>query len=134
VRTTVPIGARLLVLAFIAGAGHRGSAAADPVAPGAESCTALGAGAVPGLATIRTTYDGGSATQPAHCVVRGSASPHAGADGKAYETRFELRLPTVWSGRFLYQGGGGNDGIVAPAVGRNTEHFQRRDCSAALPW
>jgi feruloyl esterase len=55
--------------------------------------------------------------------VRGSASPHTGADGKAYETRFELRLPTIWSGRFLYQGGGGNDGIVAPAVGRNTGAF-----------
>jgi hypothetical protein len=55
--------------------------------------------------------------------VRGSAAPRTGADGKAYETRFELRLPTDWSGRFLYQGGGGNDGIVAPAVGRNTGSF-----------
>ena len=100
-RTTVAIGARLLVLAFVAGAGHSGRAAADSTFPGAEGCTALGAGAVPGLATIRTTYDGGSATQPAHCVVRASASPRTGADGKAYETRFELRLPTVWSGRFL---------------------------------
>ena len=72
---------------------------------------------------MTTTYDDGSAAQPAHCIVRGSASPRTGADGKAYETRFELRLPTTWSGRFLYQGGGGNDGIVAPAVGRNTGAF-----------
>ena len=55
--------------------------------------------------------------------MRGSAAPRTGADGKPYETRFELRLPTTWSGRFLYQGGGGNDGAVAPAVGRNTGSF-----------
>jgi feruloyl esterase len=75
------------------------------------------------VATLTATYDTGSAAQPAHCVVRGSAAPRTGVDGKAYETRFELRLPTNWSGRFLYQGGGGNDGIVAPAVGRNTGSF-----------
>jgi catechol 2,3-dioxygenase-like lactoylglutathione lyase family enzyme len=75
------------------------------------------------VATLITTYHGGSAAQPAHCIVRGSAAPRTGVDGKAYETRFELRLPTEWSGRFLYQGGGGNDGIVAPAVGRNTGSF-----------
>jgi feruloyl esterase len=75
------------------------------------------------VATLTTTYDAGSAGQPAHCVVRGSAAPRTGVDGKAYETRFELRLPTAWSGRFLYQGGGGNDGIVAPALGRNTGSF-----------
>jgi feruloyl esterase len=28
-----------------------------------------------------------------------------------------MRLPSNWNGRFLYQGGGGNDGIVRPAVG-----------------
>jgi feruloyl esterase len=75
------------------------------------------------VATLTTTYDSGSSSQPAHCVVRGSAAPRTGVDGKAYETRFEVRLPTEWSGRFLYQGGGGNDGVVAPAVGRNTGSF-----------
>jgi hypothetical protein len=49
-------------------------------------------------------------------VVRGSAAPRTGADGKRYETRFELRLPTAWSGRFLYQGDGGNDGVVAFSI------------------
>jgi feruloyl esterase len=75
------------------------------------------------VATLTSTYDAGSNGQPAHCVVRGSAAPRTGVDGKAYETRFELRLPSEWSGRFLYQGGGGNDGMVAPAVGRNTGSF-----------
>ena len=44
-------------------------------------------------------------------------------DGRPYETRFELRLPSEWSGRFFYQGGGGNDGTVAAAIGRNTGAF-----------
>jgi feruloyl esterase len=117
------LSAGILIVALSAGVERRGWAAADASAPGAAACTVLGTAVVRGLATIRTTYDEGSAAQPAHCIVRGSASPHTGSDGKAYETRFELRLPTIWSGRFLYQGGGGNDGVVAPAVGRNTGSF-----------
>jgi pimeloyl-ACP methyl ester carboxylesterase len=57
---------------------------------------------------------------PAHCVVSGVMDKRTGADNKPYETRFELRLPQAWSGRLLYQGGGGNDGVVNPATGRNT--------------
>jgi len=110
-----------LAVVFATSAADTGRAAADP--PGAAACTALSAAIVAPVATMTATYDAGSGTQPAHCVVRGSASPRTGVDGKSYETRFELRLPTAWSGRFLYQGGGGNDGVVAPAVGRNTGSF-----------
>jgi feruloyl esterase len=60
---------------------------------------------------------------PAHCVVRGVIAPRSGVDGRRYETRFELRLPTAWTNRFFYQGGGGNDGTVGAAVGRNTGSF-----------
>ena len=109
--------AGLAVLMCAASAGGTGRAAADPPLPGATACLALGTGG------FTAAYDAGSAIEPAHCVVRGSAAPHTGVDGKAYETRFELRLPTAWSGRFVYQGGGGNDGIVARAVGRNTGSF-----------
>jgi pimeloyl-ACP methyl ester carboxylesterase len=59
-------------------------------------------------------------TLPAHCIVSGVMDKRTGTDNKPYETRFELRLPQTWSGRLLYQGGGGNDGIVNPATGRNT--------------
>src|SRR5688572_23522782 len=110
-----------LAVVFATSAADTGRAAADP--PGAAACTALSAAIVAPVATMTATYDAGSAAQPAHCVVHGSAAPRTGVDGKAYETRFELRLPTDWSGRFLYQGGGGNDGNVAPAVGRNTGSF-----------
>jgi hypothetical protein len=54
---------------------------------------------------------------PAHCLVRGSIDSRTGGDGKHYETQFELRLPSPWNGKFLFQGGGGLDGVVQPAVG-----------------
>ena len=97
--------------------------AADVPPPGESACAALATAQFATVATLTTTYEAGSAAQPAHCVVRGAAARRTGADGKPYQTRFELRLPTAWSGRFLYQGGGGNDGVVAPAVGRNTGSF-----------
>ncbi|HSU22096.1 MAG TPA: tannase/feruloyl esterase family alpha/beta hydrolase [Variovorax sp.] len=56
-------------------------------------------------------------TLPAHCVVQGRMSPRTGVDGKAYHTGFELRLPRTWNGRFAFQGGGGNDGVVRLAIG-----------------
>ncbi|WP_245958054.1 tannase/feruloyl esterase family alpha/beta hydrolase [Psittacicella melopsittaci] len=52
-----------------------------------------------------------------HCVVTGIIEERTGADGKPYGTKFELRLPTNWNNAFLFQGGGGVDGFVAPAIG-----------------
>ena len=52
-----------------------------------------------------------------HCVVEGEIGARTGADGKHYGTKFQLRLPENWNGSFLFQGGGGVDGFVAPAVG-----------------
>ncbi|MEQ1581218.1 MAG: tannase/feruloyl esterase family alpha/beta hydrolase [Steroidobacteraceae bacterium] len=57
---------------------------------------------------------------PEHCVVQGRIDERVGTDGKPYYTGFELRLPSAWSHRFLYQGGGGNDGIIRPAYGNNS--------------
>lgn len=54
---------------------------------------------------------------PAHCLVRGTLNPRKGKDGRPYGIGFELRLPDKWNGRFLFQGGGGLDGIIMPAVG-----------------
>lgn len=86
-------------------------------APGAEACAAIARAAVPATTITSATYtEAGTAAGPnapalpAHCVVRGAIAPRIGTGGRAYETRFELRLPTEWGGRFLYQGGGGNDG------------------------
>lgn len=119
--TTVLVGGTLVVA-------QRGPA---PTVPGAEACAAVAAVSLPNTvltATYTEASPGGTGrgalpALPAHCSVRGAIGRRAGIDGKTYETRFELRLPTTWSGRFLYQGGGGNDGSVNPAVGRNTGSF-----------
>jgi hypothetical protein len=54
---------------------------------------------------------------PAHCMVTGVIDKRVGVGGKPYGIHFELRLPTAWNGRFLFQGGGGTNGFVAPAIG-----------------
>jgi feruloyl esterase len=54
---------------------------------------------------------------PEHCLVRGTIDRRTGAGGRAFGIGFELRLPVQWSGRFLFQGGGGLDGQVGAAVG-----------------
>lgn len=40
-----------------------------------------------------------------------------GGDGRDYAIAFEMRLPLAWNGRFYYQGNGGLDGAVVPALG-----------------
>ena len=62
--------------------------------------------------------------QPAHCVVRGEINKHTGPDGNEYGDKFELRLPDAWTGRFLFQGGGGLDGLINPAVGPARQGFK----------
>ena len=52
-----------------------------------------------------------------HCVVHGKLYKRTGSDGKEYAIDYELRLPEQWNEKFLFQGGGGMDGFVAPALG-----------------
>lgn len=54
---------------------------------------------------------------PAHCRVDGVIDARTGHDGKPYGIRFAVALPANWNGRFLFQGGGGLNGSVAPPVG-----------------
>jgi len=54
---------------------------------------------------------------PEHCLVRGTLNPRKGTGGRPFGIGFELRMPTQWNRRFLFQGGGGLDGVVNPAVG-----------------
>lgn len=54
---------------------------------------------------------------PANCLVRGVLDPRVGVGGVKYGLGFELRMPAKWNGRFLFQGGGGLDGFIAPAIG-----------------
>jgi feruloyl esterase len=54
---------------------------------------------------------------PAHCDISGVIRERTGAYGQHYAVRFRLRLPANWNGRFLFQGGGGTNGIVGNALG-----------------
>jgi hypothetical protein len=55
--------------------------------------------------------------EPAHCLVEGEINKRTGSDGVEYGDKFELRLPQSWAGRLFFQGGGGLDGTVNPAIG-----------------
>jgi Tannase and feruloyl esterase len=54
---------------------------------------------------------------PGHCRVQGIIGKRMGTDGFPYGTSFEIRLPSDWNGRFMFQGGGGTEGTVPPATG-----------------
>src|SRR6185436_1035571 len=54
---------------------------------------------------------------PAHCRVSGVLDPRSGRAGQAYGIGFAIALPAKWNGRFLFQGGGGLNGSVAPPLG-----------------
>lgn len=113
-----------LALALLGLAATQGAPAAA-----ALDCAALGQLALPGLSlqaepvTAGQSVGAGPPGSPptpslvAHCSLRGRMAERMGQDGKPYHTGFELRLPEAWNGRFLYQGGGGNDGVVRPALG-----------------
>jgi feruloyl esterase len=55
---------------------------------------------------------------PAYCKLGATLDRRTGADGKSYGIGFALALPAEWNGRFLFQGGGGLNGSVAPPLGR----------------
>ena len=100
--------------------------ASTPHAQMVASCNTFSQGLPTGV-SLRAEPVAGDATRPpgvttgpplaAHCIVNGKFGERKGVDGKDYHTGFQLRLPVAWNGRLLYQGGGGNDGIVRPAVG-----------------
>jgi hypothetical protein len=54
---------------------------------------------------------------PEYCEVKGNLNARTGSDKAKYSIQFDLRLPKNWNGKFLFQGGGGLDGVVQPALG-----------------
>lgn len=80
--------------------------------------------AIPGLkvasaVNVAAKTDGatGGDNYPAHCRVQGSINDRIGIDTKPYAIGYEVRLPTTWNGKFFFQGGGGTNGVLVPAVG-----------------
>jgi feruloyl esterase len=95
---------------------------AAPERTAQQQCEALASAAIAST-TLTATYNAdaavtvGGAALPAHCVVEGKTNARTGVDGKSYAIGFRLRLPDTWNGRFLFNGGGGNDGTLGDAVG-----------------
>jgi pimeloyl-ACP methyl ester carboxylesterase len=106
-------------LAALAGCG--GANGPAPLACNAVSTASLG---ISGLKVTSSTSVGAktdgaapSDNYPAHCLVQGTLNERTGIDGKPYAIGYEVRLPTAWNGKFFYQGGGGTDGLIVPALG-----------------
>jgi feruloyl esterase len=58
------------------------------------------------------------AAAPAHCLFRVMMDARPSSiPGVTLGIGFELRLPLEWNGRFLFQGGGGLNGVLGPAFG-----------------
>lgn len=61
---------------------------------------------------------GASIEAPEHCLFRVTLDPRpSGIEDMKYGTGIELRLPANWNGRLLFQGGGGLNGVLSPAIG-----------------
>ncbi len=72
----------------------------------------------------------GTNALPEYCRVQGILQDRVGVAGvlgtvsyrpdQPYATRFEVRLPTAWNGRYMFQGGGGTEGGTPNATGSST--------------
>ena len=90
-----------------------------------KACTALVASfsfAHTALSAARSVPAGtlkvGTAAVGEHCLVLGKMHERVSpVDGQTYAIGFEMRLPRDWNGRFFYQGNGGLDGFIPPAIG-----------------
>ncbi|MEO6041164.1 MAG: tannase/feruloyl esterase family alpha/beta hydrolase [Croceibacterium sp.] len=117
--------------AFLGGLCGASPALAQPAEGTAASrCTALAGESLSGLEIVSAQLTAAGAMPRAsagngppalillrHCLVQGVINRRVGAGGRAFGIKFELRMPTEWNGRFLFQGGAGLDGVVASATG-----------------
>jgi len=80
-------------------------------------CTQLLQFSAPAVEISKAASIPASGALPPYCLVQGTINKRIGAGGKQFGIGFELRLPDAWTERFLFQGGGGMDGVVRPATG-----------------
>jgi hypothetical protein len=69
------------------------------------------------VALLPPAPPGATTPAPDHCLVRGKLNERTGVDGKAYAIGYEVRMPKNWNGKFIFQGGGGVDGVLRLALG-----------------
>jgi Tannase and feruloyl esterase len=94
----------------------------DPAAACARLATLTSFPVAPTQITLAKFIPGGTISVdgvalPDHCQVQGVINKRVGVDGFPYGDSFEVRLPSQWNGRFMFQGGGGTEGAVPPATG-----------------
>ena len=80
-------------------------------------CAQLLQFSAPGLELSKVESVPASDALPPYCLIQGTINKRIGAAGNHFGIGFELRLPDAWTERFLFQGGGGMDGVVRPATG-----------------
>lgn len=114
--TTIAIPPSASAQPAVSDAAARCQAMVGAALPGADITKAelVAAGPMPGPAGPAA---GPRSDLPEHCLIRGMLNARTGAGGRSFGMGFELRLPTQWSRRFLFQGGGGLDGVINPAIG-----------------
>ena len=125
------VGARVLMSA-LATAALGCTAGAPALAQDAASCAKLQSFAMPSAGLEITSAQhvpagpgpagtpgrpGFTGTLPAHCRIDGILERRTGVNDVEYGIRFALALPDDWTGQFLFQGGGGLNGNVAPPLG-----------------
>jgi hypothetical protein len=130
-------GSIAILLLLIQPAWSEPDATAAKTADGARRCGALTQESATGLgeptariltATLNARSEshidpaappwmGPIAAMPEHCEVIGVMRERTGADGQHYAVKFHLRMPLDWNGRFLFQGGGGTNGMLGVANG-----------------
>jgi hypothetical protein len=93
--------------------------AASSASHAAVDCSSLEGFAIPAmkLEIEKANSVAAAPPEPAHCRADGVINERTGADGKTYGIRFGIALPDDWNNRFLFQGGGGYNGLVRPPVG-----------------
>ena len=83
-----------------------------------ESCPDLVGLKIPGMRVeITGAKSVGAGAVPSHCRIDGVIESRTGVDNASYGIGFALALPDDWNGRFLFQGGGGLNGIVQTPLG-----------------
>jgi Tannase and feruloyl esterase len=93
-----------------------------------SSCSSLASLSAPGVKVEAAEWVGATRLPagpagatidvPDHCLFRVTLDPRPSTlEDMSYGIGIELRLPASWNHRFFFQGGGGLNGVLLPAVG-----------------
>jgi Tannase and feruloyl esterase len=123
------IGSLLMAAGFaLAPAVTTLAAESAAAAPPEQRCAALSGLAGPGYEVVTAEWSPASRLEgrngapamdlPAHCLFRVTiGARESGIPDMKFGTGIELRLPANWNQRLLFQGGGGLNGVLLPAIG-----------------